>query len=99
MNNGFHVEQGSLKYFVDYNEIEVAHAGHLHGGVLEPRLNHLGAVLATPLQARLKFFPARRQDEDQHRVGKGLFDLRRTLEINFQHHIRAMGNAVFNRLL
>ena len=32
----------------------------------------------------------------RHRVGKQFFDLNGALEVDLQHHVGALGNAVFN---
>ena len=45
------------------------------------------------LQALAQFVPARRQDEDQHRVREQLLDLQRALPVDLQHHVLAAHEA------
>lgn len=80
MHDRFQVEQGGLKQFVDYNVVKFSGLCHLVGGVLQAQVNDVGGVFATVVQARFQFFPARRQDEDEYRIGKQLFDLNRALK-------------------
>jgi hypothetical protein len=51
VNNRFEVKQSTIKYFVDYNEVEFLGLRHLDGSVLQAQLDDVGGVFASALQA------------------------------------------------
>jgi hypothetical protein len=51
VNNRFEVKQGTIKYFIDYNEVKFRSLGHLDGGILKSQLNDFCRIFATAFQA------------------------------------------------
>ena len=96
MHDRFQVEQSGLKQFIDYNVVKFSGLRHFVGGVLQAQLTDIGGVFAAVVQAGLQLLPAGGKDEDEHSIGEQLFDLNGALEVDFQNHISALGNAVFN---
>src|ERR1700712_1079396 len=79
MNDRLQVEERRFKQGVDYNEVEMLGLGNFDPGIGHARGNDFRVVFAAPVQALQQFLPARRQNEDQDRVGKKLLDLQRAL--------------------
>src|SRR3954467_4753242 len=97
MNDRLQIEERRFEQSVDYNEVEMPGLGHLEPRVLHPLLDHLGMVLAAPLQPLAQFAPARRQDEDEHRIREQRLDLQRALPVDFEHDVVAIVYAVLDR--
>src|SRR5689334_6514678 len=93
------VEQRRLEQGVDYNEVELARLPNLGTRVLHPSLDHLEAVLAASRQTLAQLLPARRQHENQHRVGKELLDLQRALPVDLEDDVEATDDARLDRRL
>src|SRR6476619_4299987 len=80
MDDRFQIEERRLEQGVDYNEVELIRLGDLDARVGHPLLDRLGVVLAAPFEAKAQLVPARRQDEDEHRVGEEPLDLQRACQ-------------------
>jgi hypothetical protein len=51
VNNRFEVKQGTIKYFVDYNEVKFVGLCQLNGRILQAQRNDVWGVFATALEA------------------------------------------------
>ena len=59
-NDHFQIEQSSLKYLVDYNEIEIPSLCDLFSGILHAQLNTVGCVFASAVNASTQLIQAGR---------------------------------------
>src|SRR6185295_9208021 len=90
------IEQRRLEQGIDYNEVELARLRDLEARVFHALGDHRAVVLAAALEPRSKLVPARRQDEDQHRVRIELLDLQCALPVDLEQDVVAAGDAVLD---
>jgi hypothetical protein len=97
VDDGFQVEQGRLEQGIDDDVVEVSRLRNLVPGVDHALRDDFGRVLAAAAQAAVQLFPRRRQDEDQHGAREDALDLQRALEVDLQHDIVAITQALLHR--
>jgi hypothetical protein len=97
VDDGFQVEQGRLEQGIDDDVVEVPGLCDLVAGVDHALRDDFGCVLAAAAQAAVQLFPRRRQDEDQHGAREDALDLQRALEVDLQHDIVAIAQALLHR--
>src|SRR6266853_1335915 len=87
------VPPGFFKLLVYNNIVELGDVTDFLPGVAQSPLDRFFAVLSPPAQPVLELLEdrGRRNDEDAHRVGKGLADLLGALPVDFEKDIQALG--------
>ncbi len=90
------VPPGFFKLLVYNNIVELGDVTDFLPGVAQSPLDRFFAVLSPPAQPVLELLEdrGRRNDEDAHRVGKGLADLLGALPVDFEKDIQALGARI-----
>src|SRR6266516_3555215 len=91
-HDGGKVASGFFKLFVYNNIIKLGHVADFLAGGAQAPLDRLFGVLSPTAQPALELLEdrGRRNDEDAHRVGKGLPDLPRALPVDFEQDVQAL---------
>src|ERR1700693_1449569 len=92
-HDGCKVPPGFFKLFVYYNIIELGHVTDFLASVAQPPPDCFFGVLSPPAQPALELLPdrGRREAEGAERVGRSLSDLLRTLPVDFEQDVQALG--------
>src|SRR6266704_6342454 len=91
-HEGSKVASGFFKLFVYNNIIKLGHVADFLAGGAQAPLDRLFGVLSPTAQPALELLEdrGRRNDEDAHRVGKGLPDLPRALPVDFEQDVQVL---------
>ena len=95
-DDGFELQEGRVEIFVDYNVLEFRSMRHLGTGAEEAARDCLRRIGSAVIKAPFERFNRGRQNEDAHGAGEALSNLTRTLPIDLEQNVMALGHFVFD---
>src|SRR5579864_6466049 len=88
--DGLRFASGSFEIVIDDGKVVTTITQHLLARAFETPANLVIGILTAGPDAALEFSARGREDEDRDRAGQLLFDLKSSLNVDFEHEILAL---------